>query len=70
MIENSLEKAGEKVVIGVEFSSDNGLIIWREVYGDNSVGVWETTNLETNDKNGLKSLREDLQEEYGEDVKI
>jgi hypothetical protein len=69
-MENSVENKEKKVVSGIEFSSDGGLITWREIYTDGSDGNWEGTNIETNDLQRLKKLREDLQEEYGDEVKI
>jgi hypothetical protein len=65
--EGSVEK---KKVQGIEFSSDGGLVIYREIFKDDSSGKWESTSIETNDLRRLKDLREELKERYGEDVKI
>lgn len=63
-IENNFEKF-EKKVRSVEFTSEDGLIIWRELYEDNSSGLWERTDISTSDKNGFLRLKGKLEEKYG-----
>ncbi|MFA6430489.1 MAG: hypothetical protein WC229_01185 [Candidatus Paceibacterota bacterium] len=72
MLDKFNEGKIEKKVIGIEFSSDGGLVTAREVYEDGSVGgnLEEVGTLETNDLPGIRKLRGELKEKYGEDVKI
>jgi len=66
-----LDQKIEKKVIGIEFGSDAGLVTAREVYEDGSVsGNLEIDILETNNLPGIRKLRQELQERYGDDVKI
>jgi hypothetical protein len=60
----------EKKIQDIEYSSDGGLVTYREMYVDGSVGAWETTNIETNDMPSLKKLREDLKQKYGDSVEM
>ncbi len=60
----------EKIVKGIEFTSEDGLVLWREIYDGGAGGVWETTSIETNDTNRFKQLRNDLKDKYGDDIEM
>jgi len=55
----------EKAVTNIEFSSLDGIVTWREQYDDNSVGQWNTSSIETNNRSGFLRLKKDLLEERG-----
>jgi hypothetical protein len=70
MVEKFDEGKIEKKVQDIEYSSDGGLITYREIYEDGSLGNWETTNIETSNGPGLMKLRKDLKDKYGGSVEM
>jgi len=65
-----LENLKVEKITGIEFASQNGLVIWREVCEIGPVGNWQKTDFKDGDAARLKLLRKELQEKYGEEVKI
>jgi len=46
----------EKKVVNIERSSEDGLMILREKYDNDSVGPWNYTGIETNDRRAMDTL--------------
>lgn len=57
----------EKVVSEIEFSSEDGRVVWREKFSDGSVGPLNQTEIETSDKKGVERIKRDLLRERGLD---
>ena len=60
-------EAEEKPIEDIEFSTMDGRVTWRKRYGDRSVGVWNHTLIESNDKPAIVNKRRQLLQEFGLD---
>ena len=57
----------QKGIKEIEFTSEDGLVIYREKYEGGGEGVWERTGVSTADKKGILRVRQELEERYGAD---
>jgi hypothetical protein len=60
----NIESTPEKKVSDIELSSDNGLVIWRLRYEDDSVSPWESSYIENNNINHTRKLKKELEDKY------
>ncbi len=55
----------DKKVVDIGYSSQDGRVIWRLRYSDNSVGTWNDTTVETVHTELFQVLRAKLRREHG-----
>lgn len=64
--EGEKPETAKKKVADIDFTTEDGRVMWREKYEDGSVQpVWNYTNIESNDRQGWDKLRTQLMQERG-----
>ena len=58
------QSSNEKIVARVEINSEDGLVIYREIYEDDTPGPWERTGKDVLESNIVIN---DLAKKYGKD---